>query len=169
MKDWSVATSPPGTRVFESCLNCPGNSIEVEQIGLRQREACGFQLPIKRIGDLIYIPHLLVHASLILDTSSLTVSSGYDPACTTIQQTSVQTLDKCFLGWATVGGEFFSYKRFVSIVRRYFHYWKSGVMIKVVYKRARKIGNSNGQSCQRCYPSGAPLSSESRPFVLVFM
>ena len=120
LKNWCVATSPLGTRVFERCFNCTGNFIELMQLGLRQRGAWSFQLTNKRPGDLIYIPHLLAHAFLILDTSWPTVSSGYDAPRTTNQQTSVQALDESFLRGAEVWGEFFSYKRFVSIVGRCF-------------------------------------------------
>ena len=43
---------------------------------------------------MIYIPHLLAHTVLTLDTGSPTILSGWDAATTTNQLIIIQTLDK---------------------------------------------------------------------------
>ena len=68
------------------------------QRGPREREAGYLQFTLQRPSDLIYIPHLLTHAVLILDTVSPTILSGWDSATTTNQQFIIQTLDKYTVG-----------------------------------------------------------------------
>ena len=68
------------------------------QRGPRERESRYLQFTIQRPGDLIYIPHLLAHAVLTLDTGSPTILSGCDAATTTNQQIIIQTLDKYTFG-----------------------------------------------------------------------
>ena len=64
------------------------------QRGPRERESHYLQFTLQRPGDLIYIPHLLAHAVLTLDTGSPTILPGWDAATTTNQQIIIQTLDK---------------------------------------------------------------------------
>ena len=68
------------------------------QRGPRERESHYLQFTLQRPGDLIYIPHLLAHAVLTLNTGSPTFSSGWGAATTTNQQILIQTLDKCTFG-----------------------------------------------------------------------
>ena len=63
------------------------------QRGPRERESRYLQFNLQRPGDLIYIPHLLAHAVLTLDTGSPPILPGWDAAITTNQQIIVQTLD----------------------------------------------------------------------------
>ena len=56
------------------------------------------QFTLQRRGGLIYIPHLLAHAVLTLDTGSPTILSGWDAATTTNQQIIIQTLDEYTFG-----------------------------------------------------------------------
>ena len=64
------------------------------QRGPRERESRYLEFTLQRPGDLIYIPHLLAHAVLTLDTGSPTILPGWDAATTTNQQIIIQTLDK---------------------------------------------------------------------------
>ena len=52
----------------------------------RERESRYLEFTLQRPGDLIYIPHILTHAVLTLDTGSPTILSGLDAATTTNQQ-----------------------------------------------------------------------------------
>ena len=67
------------------------------QRGSRERESRYLQFTFQRPGDLIYIPHLLAHAVLTLDTGS-PILSGWDAATTTNQQIFIQTLDEYTFG-----------------------------------------------------------------------
>ena len=64
------------------------------QLGPRERESRYLQLTLQRPGDLVYIPHVLAHAVLTLDTGSPTILSGWDSTTTTNQQIIIQTLDE---------------------------------------------------------------------------
>ena len=68
------------------------------QRGPRERESRYLQFTLQRPGDLIYIPHLLAHAVLTLDTGSPTILSGWDAAATTNQQIIFQTLNEYTFG-----------------------------------------------------------------------
>ena len=68
------------------------------QRGPRERDARYLRFTIQRPGDLIYIPHLLAHAVLTLDTGSPTILSGWDAATTLNQHVILQTLDECTFG-----------------------------------------------------------------------
>ena len=68
------------------------------QLGPRERESRYLQFTFQRPGDLVYIPHLLAHAVLTLDTGSPTILSGWDAATTTNQQIIIQTLDEYTFG-----------------------------------------------------------------------
>ena len=97
-KIWCASTSSTGTRFFERCCHSPESLIELLQHGPRERESRYLQFTIQRPGDLIYIPHLLAHAVLTLDTGSPTILSGWDAATTTNQQIIIQTLDEFTFG-----------------------------------------------------------------------
>ena len=98
IKIWCASTSSNGTRFFERCCHSPEGFIEIIQRGPRERESRHLQFTLQRPGDLIYIPHLLAHAVLTLDTSSPTILSGWDAATTTNQQIIIQTLDEYTFG-----------------------------------------------------------------------
>ena len=98
IKIWCASTSSTGTRFFERCCHSPEGFIELMQRGPRERESRYLQFTIQRPGDLIYIPHLLAHAVLTLDTGSPTILSGWDAATTTNQQIIIQTLDEYTFG-----------------------------------------------------------------------
>ena len=66
--------------------------------GPREREARYLYFTIQRPGDLIYIPHLLAHAVLTLDTGSRTILSGWDATTTSNQRVVLQTLDEYTFG-----------------------------------------------------------------------
>ena len=98
IKIWCASTSSTGTRFFERCCHSPEGFIELMQRGPRERESRYLQFTLQRPGDLIYIPHLLAHAILTLDTGSPTILSGWDAATTTNQQVIIQTLDEYTFG-----------------------------------------------------------------------
>ena len=98
IKIWCASASFHGTRLFERCCHSPEGFIELMQRGPRERESRYLQFTFQRPGDLIYIPHLLAHAVLTLDTGSPTILSGWDAATTTNQQIIIQTLDKYTFG-----------------------------------------------------------------------
>ena len=68
------------------------------QRGPRERESRYLQFTFQRPGDLIYIPHLLAHAVLTLDTGSPTILSRWDAATTTNHQIIIQTLNEYTFG-----------------------------------------------------------------------
>ena len=98
IKIWCASTSSTGTRFFERCCHPSEGFIELMQRGPRERESRYLQFTLQRPGDLIFIPHLLAHAVLTLDTGSPTVLSGWDAATTTNQQNLVLTLDEYTFG-----------------------------------------------------------------------
>ena len=98
IKIWCASTSSSGTRLFERCCHSPESFIEIMQRGPREREARYLHFTIQRPGDLIYIPHLLAHAVLTLDTGSPTILSGWDAATTSNQHVILQTLDEYTFG-----------------------------------------------------------------------
>ena len=98
IKIWCASTSSTGTRFFERCCHSPEGFIELLQRGPRDRESRYLQFTLQRPGDLIYIPHLLAHAVLTLDTGSPTILSGWDTAATTNQEIIIQTLDEYTFG-----------------------------------------------------------------------
>ena len=86
IKIWCASTSSTGTRFFERCCHSPEGFEELMQRRPREGESHYLQFTLQRLGDLIYIPHLLANALLTLDTSSPTILSGCDVATTTNQQ-----------------------------------------------------------------------------------
>ena len=85
IKIWCTSTSSTGTRFFERCCHSPECLIELMQRGPRERESGYLQFTLQCAVDLIYIPHLLAHAVLTLDTGSPTILSRWDAATTTNQ------------------------------------------------------------------------------------
>ena len=75
IKIWCASTSSSGTRLFERCCHSPEGFIKLMRREPREREARYLRFTIKRPGGLIYIPHLLAHAVLTLDTGSPTILS----------------------------------------------------------------------------------------------
>ena len=98
IKIWCASTSSSGTRLFERCCHSPEGFIGLMQRGPREREARYLQFSLQRPDDLIYIPHLLAHAALTLDSGSPTILSGWDAATTSNQQVILQTLDEYTFG-----------------------------------------------------------------------
>ena len=96
VKVWCAFTSSSVTRLFERCCHSPEGFIELMQRGPRERDARWLQFTLQHPGDLIYIPHLLAHAVLTLDTGSPRILSGWDAATTSNQLVILQTLDECF-------------------------------------------------------------------------
>ena len=84
--------------LLRTVLPLPEGFIEVMQRGPRERESRYLQFTFQRAGDLVYIPHLLAHAVLTLDTGSPTIFSVWDAATTTNQQIIIQTLDEYTFG-----------------------------------------------------------------------
>ena len=68
------------------------------QCGPRKREARYLLFTFQRPGNLIYIPHLLAHAVLTVDTGLPTILSRWHAATTSNQQLIFQTLDECTFG-----------------------------------------------------------------------
>ena len=58
--------------------------MELLQLGPRESEAFYLQFIFQRPCGLIYIPHLLAHALLTLDSGSPAILSGWDAAATSI-------------------------------------------------------------------------------------
>ena len=98
IKIWCASTSSSGTRLFDRCCHSPEGFIQLMQRGPREREARFLHFTIQRPGDLIYIPHLLAHAVLTLDTGSPTILSGWDAATASNQRVILQTLDEYTFG-----------------------------------------------------------------------
>ena len=94
IKIWCASTSSTGTRFFERCCHSPEGFEELMQRHPREGESRYLQFTLQRLGDLIYIPQLLAHALLTLDTGSPTNLSGWDAATTTNQQIIFQFLDE---------------------------------------------------------------------------
>ena len=111
-----VSTSSTGTRFFERCCHSPESFIELRQRGPRERESRYLQFTLQRPGDLIYIPHLLAHAVLTLDTGSPTILYRWDAATTSNQYVILQTLDEYTFGVRRgMWREIFRKKSFISI------------------------------------------------------
>ena len=98
IKVWCASTSSTGTRFYERCCHSPEGFIELIQRAPRERESRYLQFTLQRPGDLSYIPHLLAHAVLTLDTGSPTILSGWDAATTKNQQIIIPTLDEYTFG-----------------------------------------------------------------------
>ena len=62
--------------------------------GALEREAQSLQITIHRPGDSIYIPHVLAHAVLTVDTGSPTVLSGWDNTSSTNRQIIFHSADE---------------------------------------------------------------------------
>ena len=84
--------------LLRTLLPLPEGYIELMQRRPHEREARYLRFTLQRPGDLIYIPHLLAHAVLTLDTGSPMILSGWDAATTSNQQVILQTLDEYSFG-----------------------------------------------------------------------
>ena len=109
---------PPVLAFFERFCYSRKGFIELLQRDAREPETRYLQFSVQRPGDLIYIPQLLAHAVLNLDTGSPTILSGWDAATTTNQQIIIQILDEYTFGvcrgrWR----EIFRKKMFISFTR----------------------------------------------------
>ena len=107
--------------LLRTLLPLPEGFIELMQRGTRERESRYLQFTLQRPGDLIYIPHLLAHSVLTLDSGSPTILSGWDAATTTNQRVIIQTLDEyTFVCVVVSGAKFFVKKVCPRYVNRYF-------------------------------------------------
>ena len=118
IKIWCASTSSIGTRFFVLCFHFPEDFTQLMKRGPGERKARYLQFALQRPGDLFYIPHLLAHAVLTLDSGSPTILSRWDAATTTNQRIIIQTLDEYTFGvrrgkWR----EIFRKKSFISITR----------------------------------------------------
>ena len=68
LKICCVSFSSIGKRLFERFGYSPGNFIQLIQSCPRERGSLYLQFSFQRPGDLFYLPHLLAHAVLSLDT-----------------------------------------------------------------------------------------------------
>ena len=82
---WCASTSSTGTRFFESCCHSREGFRDLLQRGHRERESRYLQFTLQRLGDVIYIPHLLAHSVLTFDTGWPTILSRWDAATTANQ------------------------------------------------------------------------------------
>ena len=98
IKIWWSSTSTTFKHIFERCCHSLEGFIEMLRRDPREREARYLLFTIQRPGSLIFIPHLLAHAVLTLDTRSPAFLSKWDAAITTSQQIFVQTLDEYTFG-----------------------------------------------------------------------
>ena len=98
VKIWCASTSSSGSHLFERCCHSPEGFTELMQRGPCEREARYLRFTLQRPGELIYIPHLLAHAVLTLDTGSPTILPGWDAATTLNQHVILQTLDEYTFG-----------------------------------------------------------------------
>ena len=84
--------------LLRTLLSLPRRFYRINAAWSRERESRYLQFTLQRPGDLIYIPHLLAHAVLTLDTGLPTLLSGWDAATTTNQQIIIQTLEEYTFG-----------------------------------------------------------------------
>ena len=73
IKIWCVFLSSRGTRFFEGCCHSHDGFIDLLQRCPRECESRYLQFSLQRPGDLVFIPYLLAHAVLTLDTGSTTI------------------------------------------------------------------------------------------------
>ena len=98
IKVWCASTSSTRTRFFKRCCHSADGFKELLQRGPRERESRVLELTFQQSGDLIYIPHLLAHAVLTLDTGSPTILSRRDAITTTNQRNVIETLVEYLFG-----------------------------------------------------------------------
>ena len=143
IKFWCASTSSSGTRLFERCCHSPEGFIQLMQRGPREREARYLHFTIQRTGDLIYIPHLLAHAVLTLDTGSPTILSGWDAATTSNQFVILQTLDEYTFGVRRGKGAKISVKNvYRHCTSGYFLHLTAPKKVRKNYKNTGIIGSS---------------------------
>ena len=93
-----ASISSTATSFFKHCCHSPEGFTEIMQRGARERESRFLQFTLERPRDLIYIPHLLAHTVLTLDTGSPKILSVWDAATTTNHQIIIQTLGEYTFG-----------------------------------------------------------------------
>ena len=85
--------------VCERCWDSLENFIQLLQKSPLEREARQLQNTIQRPGDLFYIPNLLAHANITLNTGTPTILSRWNAVIiTTNQQFMIQALYEYFFG-----------------------------------------------------------------------
>ena len=102
------------------------------QRGTRERESRFLQFTLQRPGDLIYIPHLLAHAVLNLDTGSPTILSGWDAATSRINTSFFKRWMSILLVCFVVSGAKFSVKKV------YRHYATGCFLVFSIYRPSGK-------------------------------
>ena len=141
IKIWCASSSSIGTRLFERCCHSPEGFAELTQRSPGEREAIYLRFTFQRPGNLIYFPHLLVHAVLTVDTASPTVLSGWDAATTPNERVSLQTLDEyTFCVGRGKWREIFP-KKGLSALRKWV-FSPPTRKVRTGYKNTRIIGNS---------------------------
>ena len=65
---WCASSPSTGSRFFERCHHSREGFLDLMQRGPRELETRYLQFTLQRPGDLIYVPHLIAHAVLTLDT-----------------------------------------------------------------------------------------------------
>ena len=98
IKNWCASTSSTSTRRFERCSHSRIGFKELMQRGPRERDARYLRFIIQRPGNLKYIPHLLAHAVLTVDTGSPRILSRWNAGTTSNQQLFPQTLHEYTFG-----------------------------------------------------------------------
>ena len=116
-KIWRAGTSSTDTNLFERCCCSPEGFSQLLQLCFREREAGYLHFSIQRPGDIKYIPHLLAHAVLTLDTGSPKILSGWDAATTSNQQFIIQTLDEYNFGMRRGKWREIFLEKFLSAIR----------------------------------------------------
>ena len=119
------------------------------QRGQREREARYLRFTIQRPGSLIYIPHLLAHAVLTVDTSSLTILSGRDAATTSNQQIILQTLAEYTFGVRRGKWREIFRKKDLSALLEWALSPTTGP--RESKDRLQKLGNNKNRSLLTCY------------------
>ena len=143
VKIWCASSSSSGTRLFERCCHSSEGFIQLMQHGPREREARYLQFTIQRPGGLIYIPHLLAHAVLTLDTGSPTFLSGWDAATTSNQNVILRTLYGYTFGVRRVKWrEIFRTKGLSALREWCFLLLQAPRKVRKSYKNTGIIGNS---------------------------
>ena len=148
IKVWCASTSSTRTRFFKRCCHSPDGFKELLQRGPRERESRVLEFTFQQPGDLIYIPHLLPHAVLSLDTGSPTILSRRDAVTTTNQRNIIQTLVEYLFGvrrgrWLEI-----SCKRVLSALREWVFSPATGPQEN---KKRFEKNNNTGKNLVRTY------------------
>ena len=84
--------------MFDFCRQSSEGFIQIMQRDPREREAQYLNFTTQRPGDLFYTPRLVAHGTLILNTASLAVLSGWDAGTSSYQQVFSHTWDEYAFG-----------------------------------------------------------------------